>query len=52
MATGSWFTLEKPPITAIDVMLLMTDGSVMCHAVQSPDWYFLKPARLLSKPGR
>lgn len=44
---GTWKSLGHQPPVAIDTMLLLTDGSVMCHdygsAGDSPDWYKLIP---------
>jgi hypothetical protein len=45
---GSWKPLAKQPPVAVDTMLLLTDGSVMCHdygapGAYTPDWYKLVP---------
>ena len=44
---GTWKPLGNQPPANIDTMLLLTDGSVMCHdygaANISPDWYRLVP---------
>ena len=41
--TGTWQTVVNQPPAAIDTMLLLTDGSVMCHQYDSPNWYRLTP---------
>jgi hypothetical protein len=46
--TGTWKPLGHQPPVAIDTMLLLTDGSVMCHdygtgGAYTPDWYRLVP---------
>jgi hypothetical protein len=44
---GTWKTLNHQPPVSIDTMLLLTDGSVMCHDYGNgsitPDWYVLAP---------
>jgi hypothetical protein len=44
---GTWKPLGHQPPVAIDTMLLLTDGSVMCHDYgtggETPDWYKLIP---------
>jgi hypothetical protein len=40
---GSWKQLNHPPPVAVDTMLLLTDGSVMCHDNGTPNWYKLAP---------
>ena len=40
---GTWKPLGHQPPVAIDTMLLLTDGSVMCHDLLAPDWYRLTP---------
>lgn len=40
---GTWSPLGHQPPVAIDTMLLLTDGSVMCHEYESPNWYRLAP---------
>ena len=45
---GIWKPLGNQPPAAIDTMLLLTDGSVMCHdygtgTTLTPDWYRLVP---------
>lgn len=36
-----WKKLKNTPSFNIDTMLLLTDGSVMCHEYQSPNWHKL-----------
>ena len=45
---GTWTSLGHQPPVAIDTMLLLTDGSVMCHEYEAagsitPNWYRLLP---------
>lgn len=45
---GTWSPLGHQPPVAIDTMLLLTDGSVMCHEYEAagsitPNWYRLVP---------
>jgi hypothetical protein len=45
---GTWNPLGNQPPVAVDTMLLLTDGSVMCHdygagGAYTPDWYRLVP---------
>lgn len=45
---GTWKPLGHQPPVAIDTMLLLTDGSVMCHdygvgGAYTPNWYRLVP---------
>lgn len=40
---GTWSTLQNPPTFNVDTMLLLTDGTVMCHEYQSPNWHKLTP---------
>lgn len=48
---GTWKPLSHQPPVAIDTMLLLTDGSIMCHdygaAGGTPDWYRLAPDAFL-----
>jgi hypothetical protein len=39
----SWKPLNTPPNFAVDTMLLLTDGSVMCHEYETPNWHKLVP---------
>jgi hypothetical protein len=39
---GTWALITNPPAN-IDTMLLMTDGSVMAHELDSPNWHVLRP---------
>ncbi len=43
---GSWQPLNNKPPSAVDTMLLLTDGSVMCHGLETPNWYKLVPDAL------
>ena len=40
---GTWTPLGHQPPVAIDTMLQLTDGSVMCHEYEAPNWYRLVP---------
>jgi hypothetical protein len=40
---GTWQPLNNPQPANIDAMLLLTDGSVMCHEYLTPNWYKLVP---------
>ena len=40
---GSWQPLNSPPAFNIDAMLLLTDGSVMCHEYETSNWHKLVP---------
>jgi hypothetical protein len=40
---GTWQPINHQPSAPIDTMLLLTDGSVMCHDFQSPNWRRLVP---------
>jgi hypothetical protein len=40
---GSWQPLKNQPSFNVDAMLLLTDGSVMCHQYLTPNWYKLVP---------
>jgi hypothetical protein len=45
---GTWKPLGRQPPVAVDTMLLLTDGSVMCHdygvpGAYTPNWYKLVP---------
>lgn len=40
---GTWQSLNQQPPVAVDTMLLLTDGSIMCHSYESPNWYRLVP---------
>jgi hypothetical protein len=50
---GTWQPLAHQPPTAVDTMLLLTDGSVMAHDYGapgpiSPNWYRLVPDELMN----
>jgi hypothetical protein len=40
---GSWQPLNNQPSFNVDAMLLLTDGSIMCHEYQTPNWHKLVP---------
>jgi Kelch motif len=40
---GSWQPLNNPATFNLDAMLLLTDGSVMCHEYVTPNWHKLTP---------
>jgi hypothetical protein len=40
---GSWQPLNNQPTFNVDAMLLLTDGSVMCHEYRTPNWHKLVP---------
>jgi hypothetical protein len=40
---GTWNGLNNQPSFNADTMLLLTDGSVMCHEVSSKNWHRLSP---------
>lgn len=40
---GSWQPLNNQPPFNVDAMLLLTDGSVMCHEYRTPNWQKLVP---------
>lgn len=40
---GSWQPLNNQPSFNVDAMLLLTDGSVMCHEYRTPNWHKLVP---------
>jgi hypothetical protein len=49
---GTWKPLGNQPPVAVDTMLLLTDGSVMCHdygapGAYTPNWYRLVPDAFL-----
>jgi hypothetical protein len=41
---GTWSTLLHQPPAAVDVMLLLTDGSVIAHQTSGSNWYRLSPS--------
>ncbi len=47
MAVGTWAVLTNQPPTPVQVMLLLTDGTVMAHdsgnGIRSSSWYRLTP---------
>ena len=40
---GSWESLNNKPNVNIDAMLLLTDGSIMCHQYLTANWFRLLP---------
>src|SRR5580704_15981461 len=38
-----WKQLNNTPSFNVDTMLLLTDGSVMCHEYETPNWHKLVP---------
>jgi hypothetical protein len=40
---GSWKPLKNQPTFNVDAMLLLTDGSIMCHEYRTPNWHRLVP---------
>jgi len=38
-----WKQLNNTPSFSVDTMLLLTDGSVMCHEYETPNWHKLVP---------
>ncbi len=40
---GTWSSLQNQPSFSADTMLLLTDGTVMCHEVSSQNWHKLTP---------
>jgi hypothetical protein len=40
---GTWTPLQNQPNFKTDTMLLLTDGTVMCHDYQSRNWHKLTP---------
>jgi hypothetical protein len=40
---GTWRNVTNQPSFTVDTMLLLTDGSVMCHEYSTPNWHRLVP---------
>ena len=38
-----WKKLNNPPSFSVDTMLLLTDGSIMCHEYETSNWHKLVP---------
>jgi hypothetical protein len=38
-----WKSPKNIPSFSVDTMLLLTDGSVLCHEYESPNWHRLVP---------
>jgi len=38
-----WKKLNNTPPFSVDTMLLLTDGSIMCHEYETPNWHKLVP---------
>jgi hypothetical protein len=36
---GTWADLAKQPGASVDTMLLLTDGTVIAHESNSPNWH-------------
>ena len=45
---GTWTPLGHQPPVAIDTMLLLTDGSIMCHEYEAAGWFKLPPTGIAS----
>jgi hypothetical protein len=43
LAAGTWTPLANTAPAYIDLMLQLSDGTVMCHGVQDTGWYRLTP---------
>lgn len=41
--TTPWKKLTNTPSFSVDTMLLLTDGSIMCHEYETPNWHKLVP---------
>src|SRR5215467_9938636 len=41
--TGTWQPLQNQPNFTADTMLLLTDGTVMCHEYSTNRWHRLTP---------
>jgi hypothetical protein len=42
--SGTWSALQHPPTFNADTMLLLTDGTVLCHELSSKNWHKLTPS--------
>src|ERR1019366_8291589 len=42
-AMSNWKPLTTQPLFPVDTMLLLTDGSVMCHEYETANWHKLIP---------
>src|SRR6266851_1385600 len=40
---GTWKAVTNQPTFSTDTMLLLTDGSVLCHESESKNWHRLMP---------
>jgi hypothetical protein len=40
---GTWTALAMQPVFNADVMLLLADGAVICHELDSNKWHKLTP---------
>ena len=38
-----WQALNNTPSFSVDTMMLLTDASIMCHELESPNWHRLVP---------
>jgi hypothetical protein len=43
---GTWKLITNQPPASVDTMLLLTDGTVVAHEVNSPNWHRLTPNSL------
>ena len=41
--SGTWTSLTNQPTFAVNAMLLLTDGTVMCQELASANWWKLSP---------
>jgi hypothetical protein len=41
--TNPWQALKNTPPFSVDTMMLLTDASIMCHELESPNWHRLVP---------
>jgi hypothetical protein len=41
--SGPWKSLTNTPSFSVDTMLLLTDGTVMCHEYETTNWHKLVP---------
>lgn len=40
---GTWAKMAKQPEASVDTMLLLTNGTVVAHESDSPNWHRLTP---------
>jgi hypothetical protein len=41
--SGPWKSLTNTPAFSVDTMLLLTDGTALCHEYETPNWHKLLP---------